>query len=164
MKDDQNFKIIQYEGDFKIIKSFDDYGIYDACLISDKYVVLKGETYSEYFTWLLDMEKLEVVEKWKIPECDTFLKPLGENKFLTGNENNFSIYKLKEDNGKLKMEQISRSNNNKGFESLAFFQILNKRTFIVCAYDKDDRLKIMMIKLAIIWLFINVFMDMKMLK
>ena len=35
MKDDQNFKIIQYEGDFKIIKSFDDYEIYDACLISD---------------------------------------------------------------------------------------------------------------------------------
>ena len=41
MKDDQNFKIIQYEWDFKIIISFDDYGIYDACLISDKYVVLK---------------------------------------------------------------------------------------------------------------------------
>ena len=128
MKDDQNFKIIQYEGDFKIIKSFDDYEIDDACLISDKYVVLKGVTYSEYFTWLLDMEKLEVVEKWETPECDSFLKPLGENKFLTGNENNFSIYKIKEDNGKLKMEQISRS-NNKGFESLAFFQILNKKNF-----------------------------------
>lgn len=87
------------------------------------------------------METLEVVEKWETPECDTFLKPLGENKFLTGNENNFSIYKLKEDNGKLKMEQISRSNNNKEFESLAFFQILNKKTFIVCPYGKYDRFK-----------------------
>ena len=137
MNDDENFKIIQYEGDFKIIKSFDGYGLHDACLISDKYVVLKGLNYPEYFTWLLDMEKLEVVEKWQTPENDSFLKSLGENKFFTGNDNYFTISEIKEDNGKLKMEEISRS-DNKGFETLAFFQILNERTFIACAYDYYD--------------------------
>ena len=140
MNDDNNFKIIQYEGDFKIIKSFDDYTLHDACLISDKYVILKGLTYPEYFTWILDTEKLEVVEKFQTAGNDAFLKIIGENKFISGNDDYFTISEIKEDDGKIKMEEIARS-DNKGFENLAFYQILNERTFIACAYDKYDPLR-----------------------
>ena len=73
MNDDNNVKIIQYEGEFKIIKSFDNIGLHDICLISDKFAVLKGLTYPEYFTWLLDMEKLEIIKKWQTPGNDFFL-------------------------------------------------------------------------------------------
>ena len=79
MNDDHNIKIIQYEGEFKIIKSIDGYQLHDACLISDKYIVLKGLTYPKYYTWLFDVEKLEVVKEWETPENEGFARCIAEN-------------------------------------------------------------------------------------
>ena len=84
MNDDKNIKIIQYEGDFKIIKNIDGYQLHDACLISDKYVVLKGLTHPKYYTWLFDVEKLEVVKKWETPENDGLLFVFRKINFLLG--------------------------------------------------------------------------------
>ena len=83
---------------------------------------------------------MEVVEKFQTAGNDAFLKIIGENKFISGNDDYFTISEIKEDDGKIKMEEIARS-DNKGFENLAFYQILNERTFIACAYDKYDPLR-----------------------
>ena len=137
MINDNNVKIIQYEGEFKIIKSFDNIGLHDICLISDKFAVLKGLTYPEYFTWLLDMEKLEIIKKWQTPGNDFFLYSLGENKFFTGNEDYLFISEIKEKDGDIIMNEITKT-DIKEFAYIDFFQILNERTFAAITYEKYD--------------------------
>jgi Txe/YoeB family toxin of Txe-Axe toxin-antitoxin module len=141
MNDDKNIKIIQYEGDFKIIKNIDGYQLHDACLISDKYVVLKGLTHPKYYTWLFDVEKLEVVKKWETPENDGFALCISENKFFTGSTLSLAISVIEENNGNLELKDIYRVKyadvkDEYDFEK-QFIDILllNENSFIGCSYN-----------------------------
>ena len=135
MNDDKNIKLIQYEGDFKIIKSWDGYTLHDAGLISDKYIVLKGLTYPEYFTWLLDLEKLEIVKTWKTPNNDSFVQVIAKNKFLTGTDNRFALQEIKEENGDFVLNDLMTT-GFQGFERFYGNIFLDEKTFITLAEDK----------------------------
>ena len=58
------------------------YGLHNAGLISDKYLLLMGLTYPIYYSWLMDTETLEIVKKWTTPQNDSFNCSLGINKFI----------------------------------------------------------------------------------
>ena len=135
MNDDKNIKLIQYEGDFKIIKSWDGYTLHDAGLISDKYIVLKGLTYPEYFTWLLDLEKLEIVKTWKTPNNDSFVQVIAKNKFLTGTDNRFALQEIKEENGDFVLNDLMTT-GFQGFERFYGNIYIDEKTLITLAEDK----------------------------
>ncbi len=40
----------------------DDYQLHDVCLISDQYIVIKGLTYSKYFTCYLMLKKTKLLK------------------------------------------------------------------------------------------------------
>ena len=82
LNDDDNIKVIEYSPKQRIIKSMNGYKLHNAGLICDKYLMLMGLTYPEYFSWLMDTEKLEIVKKWKTPQNDSFNCSLGLNKFI----------------------------------------------------------------------------------
>ena len=86
LNDDKNIKIIEYGIEPRIIKSMNGYGLHNAGLISDKYLLLIGLTLPKYYSWLMDTETLEIVHKWRTPQNDSFMYTLGENKFLYGSE------------------------------------------------------------------------------
>ena len=58
------------------------YGLHNAGLISDKYLLLMGLTYPIYYSLLMDTETLEIVKKWTTPQNDSFNCSLGINKFI----------------------------------------------------------------------------------
>ena len=139
MNDDKNIKIIQYEGEFKIIKSIDGYQLHDACLISDKYIVLKGLRLPQYYTWLFDVEKLEVVKEWETPENDGLVYCISENKFFTSSTLSFGISVIEKKNEDFEMKEIwikyegvkDEYDFEKQFISIL---ILNEKSFIGCTY------------------------------
>ena len=135
MNDDKNIKLIQYEDEFKIIKSWDGYTLHDAGLISDKYIVLKGLTYPKYYTWLLDLEKLEIVKTWETPNNDSFVQVIAKNKFLTGTDNRFALQEIKEENGNFEMKDLMVT-GFQGFERFYGNVFLDEKTFITLAEDK----------------------------
>lgn len=135
MNDDKNIKLIQYEDEFKIIKSWDGYCLHDAGLISDKYIVLKGLTYPKYYTWLLDLEKLEIVKTWETPNNDSFVQVIAKNKFLTGTEGRFALQEIKEENGDFDLKDIMET-GFQGFERFYGNIFLDEKTFITLAEDK----------------------------
>ena len=137
MNDDHNIKIIQYEGDFKIIKSLDGYTLHDACLISDRYILLKGLTYPKFYTWLFDLELLDVVKTWETPSNDGFIQITSQNRFLTGDSDRkrFALQEIKEENGDFTLKDIYET-NFQGFESFFGNIFLDEKTFITLAEDK----------------------------
>ena len=137
MNDDNNIKIIQYEGDFKIITSIDGYTLHDACLISDRYIVFKGLTYPKFYTWLFDLEQLKVVKTWETPCNDGFIQVTSQNRFLTGDPDRkrFALQEIKEENGDFILKDIYET-NFQGFESFFGNIFLDDKTFITLAEDK----------------------------
>ena len=140
MNDDKNIKIIQYEGEFKIIKSIDGYQLHDACLISDKYIVLKGLRLPQYYTWLFDVEKLEVVKEWETPENDGLVYCISENKFFTSSTLSFGISVIEKKNEDFEMKEIYRIKYEGVKDEYDFEKqfisilILNEKSFIGCTY------------------------------
>ena len=82
LNDDNNIKIIEYFPKQRIIKSMNGYGLHNAGLICDKYLLLMGLTYPIYNSWLMDTETLDIVKEWKTPQNDSFNCSLGLNKFI----------------------------------------------------------------------------------
>ena len=137
MNDDNNIKLIQYEGDFKIITSLDGYTLHDAALISDRYLVLKGLTYPKFYTWLFDLEQLKVVKTWQTPNNDRFVEVISENKFLTGDEDTkrFALQEIKEENGDFILKDIYVT-DFQGFEGFYWKIFLDEKSFLTLAEDK----------------------------
>ena len=137
MNDDSNIKVIQYEGDFKIIKSIDGYTLHHAALISDRYIVLKGLTYPKYYTWLFDLEQLNVVKTWETPNNDGFIQITSQNRFLTGDPDNkrLALQEIKEENGEYFLNDIYVT-DYQGFESFMWNIFLDEKRFITIAEDK----------------------------
>ena len=82
LNDDKNIKVIEYSPKQRIIKSMNGYGLHNAGLICDKYLLLMGLTYPKYKSWLMDTETLEIVQEWETPQNDSFNCSLGLNKFV----------------------------------------------------------------------------------
>ena len=82
LNDDDNIKIIEYFPKQRIIKSMNGYGLHNAGLICDKYLLLMGLTYPIYKSWLMDTETLDIVKEWITPQNDSFNCSLGLNKFI----------------------------------------------------------------------------------
>ena len=137
MNDDNNIKLIQYEGDFKIITSFDGYTLHDAGLISDRFIVLKGLTYPKYYTWLFDLEKLKIVKEWETQYNDCFVQITSENRFLTGipDQSRFALQEIKEENGDYFLNDVYVT-DYQGFESFFGNIFLDEKSFITIAEDK----------------------------
>ena len=79
LNDDSNIKVIDYYPEQKIIFSKNGYTLHNAGLVSDKYLLLFGLTYPTYYTWLFDIESLEVIYTWETPENDSFHISIKEN-------------------------------------------------------------------------------------
>ena len=108
--DDKNIKIIEYTTRKpRIIKSMNGYGLHDAALINDKYLLLMGLTYPQYYSWLMDTESLEIIHKWKTPQNDSFMCSLCENKFLYGSETRFALDEFSSKDGKYIRTKIYES-------------------------------------------------------
>ena len=101
LNDDKNIKVIEYIHKPRIIKSMNGYGLHNAGLISDRYLILMGLTYPKYYTWVMDTETLEIVHKWKTEYNDSFMCTLSENKFLYGDESRLAYdeFSVKEGKG-----------------------------------------------------------------
>ena len=84
LNDDKNIKVIDYSPKQRIIKSMNGYGLHNAGLICDKYLLLMGLAYPKYHSWLMDTETLDIVKKWTTPQNDSFECSLGLNKFIYG--------------------------------------------------------------------------------
>jgi len=82
LNDDDNIKVIEYFPKQRIIKSMNGYGLHDAGLICDKYLLLMGLTYPIYKSWLMDTETLDIVKEWITPQNDSFNCSIGLNKFI----------------------------------------------------------------------------------
>ena len=82
LNDDDNIKVIEYFPKQRIIKSMNGYGLHDAGLICDKYLLLMGLTYPIYISWLMDTETLDIVKEWITPQNDSFNCSIGLNKFI----------------------------------------------------------------------------------
>ena len=78
---ENNIKIIEYYPKPRIIKNIDDYMIFNARLISDKYVLLMGLDYPKYYSWLMEWN-IWIFKKWETPDDDLIECVLGENLFL----------------------------------------------------------------------------------
>ena len=90
LNDDKNIKVIEYGLNPRIIKSMNGYGLHNAGLVCDRYILLMGLIYPKYYTWVMDTETLEIVYKWKTPHNDSFMCTLSENKFLYCKETSYS--------------------------------------------------------------------------
>jgi hypothetical protein len=137
MNDDSNIKLIQYEGDFKIITSLDGYQLHDAGLISDKLILLKGLNYPKFYTWLFDLEKLKIVKEWETPNNDGFVQVTSENRFLTGEADSqrFALQEVKEENGEYFLKDVYAT-DYQGFESFYGNIFLDEKSFMTIAEDK----------------------------
>ena len=82
LNDDKNIKVIEYFPKQRILKSMNGYGLHNAGLICDKYLLLMGLNYPKYKSWLMDTETLDIVKEWTTPQNDSFNCSLGLNKFI----------------------------------------------------------------------------------
>ena len=136
LNDDKNIKVIEYGHNPRIIKSMNGYGLHNAGLVSDRYLILMGLTYPKYYTWVMDTETLEIVHKWKTQYNDSFLCSLSENKFLyCDDEKRFALDEFSEKDGKFERKTIYKSwykeNHSKEDwkETYAINNFLNENTF-----------------------------------
>jgi hypothetical protein len=134
--DDKNIKIIDYESKKPgIIKSMNGYGIHNAGLLCDKYLLLMGLTYPKYYSWLMDTETYEIVYKWNTPQNDSFMCCLSENIFLYGSETRIGCDEFKVENGKFIRKKIFETNftgkhtKNDWEESFGIKYFLDENTF-----------------------------------
>ena len=137
---DSNIKIIEYYPEQKIIKNIDEYMLFNARLISDKYVLLMGLDYPKYYTLLMDTEALEIVKEWETTDDDLIECVLGENLFLYSSSNRLAIDELIIQDGEFirKTKYTSNLEKNEKFESIKTF--INENTFI--AINSKTQLRI----------------------
>ena len=136
---DSNIKIIEYYPKQRIIKSIDDYMLFNARLISGKYVLLMGLDYPKYYSWLMDTETFEFVKKWETPDDDLIECVLGENLFLYSSSVRLAIDELNIEDGEFIRKTKYKFNleKNEKFETITF---LNRNTFI--AINSKTQLRI----------------------
>ena len=146
LNDDKNIKVIEYGLNPRIIKSMNGYGLHNAGLVCDRYILLMGLIYPKYYTWVMDTETLEIVYKWKTPHNDSFMCTLSENKFLYGDDKRMAYDEFSVKDGKFERKNIYecgfRDNNNmtkdNWKESFGVREFLNENTF--AAFDMSGRL------------------------
>ena len=136
---DSNIKIIEYYPKQRIIKSIDDYMLFNARLISGKYVLLMGLDYPKYYSWLMDTETFEFVKKWETPDDDLIECVLSENLFLYSSSVRLAIDELNIEDGEFIRKTKYKFNleKNEKFETITF---LNRNTFI--AINSKTQLRI----------------------
>ena len=93
--------VVQYNKEFTLIKKIIENTLeWDTAeLISDKYVLFTAVGNGVCNTCLFDVEKLELVNTWDHDDRIFFLHAIGKNKFFEGNDKQFKLCELKEDNG-----------------------------------------------------------------
>ena len=118
----------------------DDYMLFNASLISGKYVLLMGLDYPKYYTLLMDTEALEIVKEWETTDDDLIECVLGENLFLYSSSNRLAIDELIIQDGEFirKTKYTSNLEKNEKFESIKTF--INENTFI--AINSKTQLRI----------------------
>lgn len=135
LNDDKNIKVLDYTPQQRIIYSKNGYGLHNAGLVSDKYLLLMGLIYPKYYTWVMDTESLEIVYKWQTPQNDSFMTALSENKFLYGSESRLACDEFSVENNQFKRKIIYEDyycKDKKGSweDSFGVKDFLNERTFI----------------------------------
>ena len=141
LNDDNNIKIIEYGSKPRIIKSMNGYGLHNAGLLNDKYLLLMGLTYPKYYSWLMDTETLEIVHKWRTPQNDSFMCALSENKFLYGSDKRIACDEFYIDKEKFKRKNIYNSNFNDNMEDIdwkdtfGIRDFLNETTFVTLDFN-----------------------------
>jgi hypothetical protein len=135
LNDDKNIKVIEYSPKQRIIKSMNGYGLHNAGLICDKYLLLMGLIYPEYFSWLMDTETLEIVKKWKTPQNDSFNCSLGLNKFIYSSTSRIACDEFFIKNGEFIRKNIYETyyKKDKGEDwehSFGVQLVLDEKTFI----------------------------------
>jgi len=116
------------------------YGLHNAGLICDKYLLLMGLTYPKYYTWLMDTETLEIVKLWKTPQNDCFNCSLGLNKFIYSSTYRIACDELIVKNGKFIRKNLYETyyNKNKTEDWKNRFGVhlfLDEKTFVAIDFD-----------------------------
>jgi len=140
LNDDNNIKIIEYFPTQRIIKNMNGYGLHNARLICDKYLLLMGLTYPIYNSWLMDTETLDIVKEWKTPQNDCFNCSLGLNKFIYSSTYRIACDEFIVKNGKFIRKNLYETYYNEdktedwenSFEVLLF---LDEKTFITIDFN-----------------------------
>jgi hypothetical protein len=147
LNDDKNIKVIEYSSRKpRIIKSKNGYGLHNAGLLCDKYLLLMGLTYPKYYSWLMDTETLNIVYAWNTPQNDSFMCTLSENKFLYGSETRFACDEFSAKDGKFSRKNLYNSKFRENItdrdweESYGIREFLDENTFIT--YNMAGRLMI----------------------
>ena len=135
LNDDKNIKVLDYTPQQRIIYSKNGYGLHNAGLVSDKYLLLMGLIYPQYYTWVMDTESLEIVYKWKTPQNDSFMTALSENKFLYGSESRLACDEFSVENNQFKRKMIyedyyCKDKEESWEDSFGVRDFLNEKTFI----------------------------------
>jgi len=100
LNDDKNIKVIEYFPKQRILKSMNGYGLHNAGLICDKYLLLMGLNYPKYKSWLMDTETLDIVKEWTTPQNDSFNCSLSLNKFIYSSTSRIACDEFIVENGK----------------------------------------------------------------
>ena len=129
--------VVQYNKEFTLIKKIIENTLeWDTAeLISDKYVLFTAVGNGVCNTCLFDVEKLELVNTWDHDDRIFFLHAIGKNKFFEGNDKQFKLCELKEDNGEFIIKEIFVT-DYQGFDVFVYPFILDEKSFLTCAYDK----------------------------
>ena len=136
LNDDNNIKVIEYGLNPRIIKSMNGYGLHNAGLISDRYLILMGLIYPKYYTWVMDTETLEIVHKWETPNNDSFMCTLSENKFLYGDDKRLAYDEFFAKDKKFERKTIYESSYKDNMteddwkEVYGIREFLNENTFV----------------------------------
>ena len=137
LNDDKNIKVIEYASHKpRIIKSKNRYGLHNAGLLCDKYILLMGLKYPKYYSWLMDTETLDIVYTWNTPQNDSFMCTLSENKFLYGSETRVACDELIIKDGKFSRKNLYESDYKENIsdydwkESYGIRDFLNENTFV----------------------------------
>ena len=145
--DDKNIKVIQYNSRKpRIIKSMNGYGLHNAELINDNYLLLMGLIYPKYYTWLMDTETLEIIYKWKTYQNDSFMCTICENKYIYASETRFVLeeFSIKDGNpNRTKIygdDFIKNMKDNDWEEGYGIRYFLDENTF--AAFNLKGRLMI----------------------
>lgn len=147
LNDDKNIKVIEYSScKPRIIKSKNGYGLHNAGLLCDKYLLLMGLTYPKYYSWLMDTESLDIVYAWNTLQNDSFMCTLSENKFLYGSETRLACDEFSAKDGKFSRKNLYKSKFRENMtdrdwkESYGIREFLDENTFIT--YNMAGRLMI----------------------
>jgi len=136
---ESNIKIIEYNPKLRIIKNIDDYILFNAKLISDKYVLLMGLDYPKYYTWLMDTETFEFVKEWETADDDLIECVLGENLFLYSSSERIAVGEIIKKDEEF-IRETKYTHNLEKSEKFLSIKILNENTFI--AINSDTQLRI----------------------